>query len=367
MPRGGGSAGSGHEVKTTIAASAVAAALLCAVGAFACARPGHAERRHRRQRPRRARARIAFSSTPRKSSTTTIKNTVSATGDVQLNYQGRTLQADRVTYDRNTGRVHAEGNARLTEANGSVITGDQFELTDDFKSGFIDSLRVVQTSVERGRPSHPFLGSAGRADRGRDHGFRARHLYGLRTLQGAPGTASVLAGQGSSHHSQQQRAHDLLRECHARVRRHSGRLPAVFLVARSDRQAQDRLPGAPLRGLEHARDRRIVAVLLGHRAQLRSDADAGLFEPPGLLGQAEWRHRLVTGSYNIRASGIVQQDPEAFLPSPSGAGDRTSVARSKSAGLFYINERWKWGWDVALLSDKYFLQNYRIRSESLPS
>ena len=37
----------------------------------------------------------------------------------------------------------------------------------------------------------------------------------------------------------------------------------------------------------------------------------------------------------------------------------------KSTGLFYINERWKWGWDVALLSDKWFLQNYSIKSESL--
>ncbi len=30
------------------------------------------------------------------------KNTVSASGDVELYYQGRTLQADRVIYDRNT-------------------------------------------------------------------------------------------------------------------------------------------------------------------------------------------------------------------------------------------------------------------------
>ncbi len=80
------------------------------------------------------------------------KNTIAASGDVQMNYQGRTLQADRVIYDRNTGRVHAEGNARLTDASGAVVTGDRFELTDDFKNGFIDSLRVVQSSVENGRP-----------------------------------------------------------------------------------------------------------------------------------------------------------------------------------------------------------------------
>ena len=89
-------------------------------------------------------------------------NTVSAVGDVQLNYKGRTLQADRVIYDRNTGRVYAEGNARLTEADGTVITGDRFELTDDFKSGFIDSLRVVQQTTDQ-RPARSRPASRRRA------------------------------------------------------------------------------------------------------------------------------------------------------------------------------------------------------------
>jgi LPS-assembly protein len=79
------------------------------------------------------------------------RNTVSAVGDVQLNYQGRTVQADRVIYDRSTGRVTATGNARLTDTNGTVATGERFDLTDDFKSGFIDSLRVTQTTEEGGR------------------------------------------------------------------------------------------------------------------------------------------------------------------------------------------------------------------------
>lgn len=34
----------------------------------------------------------------------------------------------------------------------------------------------------------------------------------------------------------------------------------------------------------------------------------------GLLGDVEWRHRLVNGSYNIRAVGIFQADPNSFDP-----------------------------------------------------
>ena len=37
----------------------------------------------------------------------------------------------------------------------------------------------------------------------------------------------------------------------------------------------------------------------------------------------------------------------------------------ETQGKFYINQNWNYGWDVALFSDKYFFQDYKIRSESL--
>ena len=70
------------------------------------------------------------------------KNTVGARGNVQLYYQGRILQADRVIYDRDKNRVFAEGHAKLTERDGTVAYGERFDLTDNFKDGFIDSLRA---------------------------------------------------------------------------------------------------------------------------------------------------------------------------------------------------------------------------------
>ena len=140
-----------RRLKTTIAMSAVAAALVYAAGstsALAQATLNEAIG---------ARAKSSGSGEDRllvdakEIVYDNDRNTIAAAGDVQMNYQGRTLQADRVTYDRNTGRVFAEGNARLTDSTGAVITGDRFELTDDFKNGFIDSLRVVQTTVENGQ------------------------------------------------------------------------------------------------------------------------------------------------------------------------------------------------------------------------
>ena len=75
----------------------------------------------------------------------TVKNTVSAVGDARVYYKGRMLEADQVTYNRNTGRVLAQGHAKLTETDGSVMHGDEFDLTDDFRNGFIESLRADTT------------------------------------------------------------------------------------------------------------------------------------------------------------------------------------------------------------------------------
>ncbi|MCA3667889.1 MAG: LPS-assembly protein LptD, partial [Methylobacterium sp.] len=77
------------------------------------------------------------------------RDRVTASGDVQIYYQGKVLEADRVIYDRKTKRVYAEGNARMTDSDGTKSFGTRFDLTDDFRDGFIDSLRVE--TVERNR------------------------------------------------------------------------------------------------------------------------------------------------------------------------------------------------------------------------
>ena len=67
---------------------------------------------------------------------------VSAVGNVQIYYGGSTLEADKVIYDQTTKRLHAEGNVRLTEEDGKVTYGDIMDLSDDYRDGFVDSLRL---------------------------------------------------------------------------------------------------------------------------------------------------------------------------------------------------------------------------------
>ena len=69
-------------------------------------------------------------------------NRVAAVGNVQIYYGDSTLEADRVIYDQKTKRLHAEGNVRLTEQDGKVTYGEIMDLSDDYRDGFVDSLRL---------------------------------------------------------------------------------------------------------------------------------------------------------------------------------------------------------------------------------
>ena len=67
---------------------------------------------------------------------------VAAVGNVQIYYGNSTLEANRVVYDQKTKRLHAEGNVRLTEQDGKVTYGEVIDLSDDYRDGFVDSLRL---------------------------------------------------------------------------------------------------------------------------------------------------------------------------------------------------------------------------------
>ncbi|HUW73129.1 MAG TPA: LptA/OstA family protein [Methyloceanibacter sp.] len=68
---------------------------------------------------------------------------IRAKGNVEIYYGNYTLLADQVVYNRNSNTLAAEGNVRMKDPDGAVITADQLTLTDDFRDGFIDALKLV--------------------------------------------------------------------------------------------------------------------------------------------------------------------------------------------------------------------------------
>jgi LPS-assembly protein len=306
------------------------------------------------------------------------REVVEARGDVQLYYQGRTLEADRVIYDRKTKRVYAEGNAKLTETNGQIVYSDRFELTDDFRDGFIDSLRVVSPDKQKI--------SAARGERidGETTVFERGIYTACETCKEKPEKPPLWQVKASRviHKNSEQ----TLYFEDARLEFFGLPLAYIPYFSAPDPTVRRRSGVLAPRYFRSS----TVGYGIGLPIYFAPAPHYDILWTPtyltqqGLLNEVEWRHRLETGVYNIRAAGIFQQNPGAFLPGPFGpnridlskvlpGGELTSVpidnrkfrGSIETTGKFLLNDKWTFGWDVALLSDKYFLNNYKVKSESI--
>lgn len=72
-----------------------------------------------------------------------VNQKIIATGNVELAQSGRLVKADKVIYDLSSDQVSAEGNVALTDELGNVYFADRINLTDEFKDGFAEKIRVV--------------------------------------------------------------------------------------------------------------------------------------------------------------------------------------------------------------------------------
>lgn len=74
---------------------------------------------------------------------------VTAAGAVLVKHEGYVLLADQVVYDEKTGEGHAEGNVKLRDPNGNVMSADRIELNDTLKEGFVSNVRLLLADGSR--------------------------------------------------------------------------------------------------------------------------------------------------------------------------------------------------------------------------
>jgi LPS-assembly protein len=68
--------------------------------------------------------------------------TIIAEGDVQVRYQGRTMRADRLVYDLNTGSIRAIGNVQIVLEDGSTTYAEEVEADEAMNVGAARELRA---------------------------------------------------------------------------------------------------------------------------------------------------------------------------------------------------------------------------------
>ena len=276
---------------------------------------------------------------------------VSAVGNVQMFYNGTSVEADKVVYDQKTKRLHAEGNIRLTDAEGKITYANVMDLSDDYRDGFVDSLRVDTEDQTRM--------AASRADRsaGNYTVFENGVYTACAPCKDDPKKPPLWQVKGARIiHNQSER---MLYFENAQLEFFG--VPMAYLPYFSTPDPTVKRKTGFLMPSYNSASGYGIGVETPFYWALAPDYDMTITPRfttrQGVLGQVEFRQRLMDGSYQIRAYGIDQLNPSAYAGQP---GDRQFRGGIDTRGQFAINDKWVWGWDGVLLSDYYFFSDYRL-------
>ena len=282
--------------------------------------------------------------------------TVSAVGNVQIYYRGATIEADEVTYDQKTKHLRAQGNARLTEPDGKITYGQFIDLTDDYRDGFVDSLRLETADDTRF--------AAARADR--DKGAYSVMQNGVYTAcepcKDDPTKPPLWQVQAA------RIIHDdndkMLYFEDARIEFFG--VPLAYFPFMSAPDPSVKRKSGFLFPFLTETTQYGLGVQLSYFWAIAPSYDL-TFSTTVTTGQGEllqgtWRQRLMDGSYSIRVAGIFQQDPGYFASRDGPDSPTASTFRGafETAGQFALNNQWVWGWTGLLMTDTQFLFDYQL-------
>ena len=283
-------------------------------------------------------------------------NTVSAVGNVQIYYNGSTVEADEVIYDQKTKRLQARGNVRMTEADGKIVYGQFIDLTDDYRDGFVNSLRLET-------PDDTRLAAA-RADRVKgNYTVMQNGVYtACEPCKDDPKKPPLWQIQAAR--IIQDSGEKMIYFEDARIEFFGVPLAYFPFMSQPDpsvsRKSGFLFPNVTYStvyggGLE-------IPYFWALAPNYDLTASTMITTNQGALFQGIWRQRLMDGSYSIKAAGIFQTDPGYFANRDGPDSPTANVFRGaiQTAGQFSLSDKWVWGWTGLLMTDSQFLFDYNL-------
>ena len=283
-------------------------------------------------------------------------NIVSAVGNVQIYYKGSTLEADQVVYDQKAKRLRAEGNARLTQPDGNITYGQVIDLTDDYRDGFVDSLRLEMPDYTRM--------AAERAD-------RTKGSYTVMN-NGVYTACEACKDDPKKPPLWQVRAVRIIHDQGEKMLYFEDAtidffgLPMAYFPFMSAPDPTVKRKSGWLFPSFASSTAYGYSITTPYYLALASNYDLTFYPKfttkQGPLMEADWEQRLTDGFYTIKAAGIYQLDPGYFaardgVGSPTAQPFRGTVI---SAGQFGITDKWTWGWTGVLITDPTFIADYGL-------
>lgn len=279
---------------------------------------------------------------------------VTATGDVRMIRDGERLRADRVEWNRTTGRVVATGSIATTNSAGDVAYGDRIELTDTLKDGVVDNLLIV---LERG----------GRL--AAEHGTRAPDE--TVTMDRAAYTACpVTTGDGCPREPSWKitAVRIIYRPERQRIYYHGARIQVFGLGLPVPDFSNPVGGGGNDTGLltPDLRYSRVNGVALAVPYHFGLAPNRGLTITPHLFTavlpmlQANYQQLIGRGAFSITGYGTVSRKSDDLNVLAPTTGEQAFRGYLDGIGRYQFSPSWSAGASVRLVTDRTFLRRYDI-------
>ncbi len=264
-----------------------------------------------------------------------------------LTYGNYILIARRVSYNRRTDTMRAEGEIRMREPGGNILEADVLQLQNRFRDGFAEHLRLLLTNEAVVTANY-----ATRRD-GYLTIYERTTYTRCRTCVTDDGTPAWQLVASESVHDENEAT-----IAHKNARLEILGVPVFYWPYLSHPDPTvDRASGLLIPRFSYS-------SVFGYGYEqpyywnIAPNADLTILpkitsEQGPVLG-AEFRHRLQNGKYSIKGVGVYQFNPDD-LPAPGNEDWRGWV---RTRGDFRINRRWTWGWDGTIVSDDTFGREY---------
>ena len=275
---------------------------------------------------------------------------ITAKGNVEIYYGNYTLLADSVVYDRGNNTLTAVGNVRIKDPDGAVITSDHITLTDDFRDGFIDALRLVTKDDTRIQAQSA-----------------SRQAGNVTVFENALFTPCKICEEDPTRPPTWRiRAKKITHKRDQATITYNNAFFDFFGVPviwvpwfQSADPTVKRKSGFLMPSYSHS-DELGTVVQVPYYFALSDHYDftfAPMYtEKAGVLFQGDWRHRLSSGGYNVELAGVWDEGTEE---APVDGNFRGSI---KSAGKFALDPFYSWGWDIIAETDDTFRRFYNLDS-----
>lgn len=280
------------------------------------------------------------------------RNTVAAVGNVKIYYAGYTLEAEKVSYNKGNGRLIATGNVKLVDPSGSAFYSEYIDITDDFRDGFVQSLRVDTAD-------HAHF-AADRAERsaGETTTFYKGTYTACEPCAEHPEKPVLWSVKAEKIVVNQQEHMVYFTDASLEF----FGLPIAYLPYFGTPDATVKRKSGFLTPVVGYSGRVGAFGALPYYMALAPNKDLTLtptvFSKQGVLLDGEYRQRTENGQYTVDAAGIYQLEPDAFT---SGSpGNRTFRGGIRTTGEFAINRDWTLGWDGTLSTDRAFTRDYDV-------